>query len=374
MNRKKFNASRFANGKLKELVQKAESMRNDADRPVDVSFRDMLEVEFSGLTPETFYEEAGIDLNFDTLQNLFTTPDSSVRWLIPEIFRDALRLGYRQSPLWPAVTAVEQQVSQLSQILPYLNMSDASPKKVGEGETIPVGTLSYGQRSFKIWKFGRGIKVTDEVQRYVALSVVSIYLEDFGTKLGYGVDTMALKTLINGEQPAGPNSNAAPIIGIKDTGTGFEFRDLLKLWIRMAKIGRAPKVMISDEDFALDLLDMDQFSKKETGTTKYNLNIKTPMPQGADMYINGNMAANTCLVVDPSKALIKMNAVPLTVESERIVSNQTAAFYASVTTGFAKMFDDASAILKIDSEIVPGGNFDFPEWFDVDPEAWVSMD
>jgi len=37
--------------------------------------------------------------------------------------------------------------------------------------------------------------------------------------------------------------------------------------------------------------------------------------------------------------------MPLMVESERIVSNQTEAFYASFTLGFAKMFTDACLIL-----------------------------
>lgn len=367
MDRIKFEKSRFANGKIKELVAKATTMRKDQNRPIDVSFSDVLASTYDGLSIDDFYEELGVDISFDTIENLFTTPDESIRWLIPEIFRDALRLGYRAAPIWPAVTAQEQQVSQLSQHLPYLNMSDAAPKKVGEGETIPIGTLSYGQRSFRIYKFGRGIKIPDEVRRYVALSVVSIFLEDFGVKMGHGVDTIAINTLINGEQV--DNSNAAPVIGVKTTGT-LAFRDILKPWIRLSKIGRVPRVMLGGEETTLDLMDLDQFSNKEVGSTKYSLNVKTPLPQGADMYVNGNINANQLVIVDPKVALIKMNAVPLMVESERIVSNQTEAFYASFTTGFAKLFDDSTLIIDKSKDYSGNG---IPDWMDVDPSTWVEM-
>lgn len=361
-------------GKLKGLVHRANSMRMHKDRPVDVSLAELVQEKFD-VSIDEFYDDLGVDPSFDTVENFFTTVSEDVRWLIPEIFRDSLRLGYRNAPIWPAITAKEEQANQLSQILPYLNMSDAAPKKVGEGETIPVGSLSYGERSFRIWKFGRGIKLTDEVRRYVSLAVVSIYLQDFGVKMGQGVDTLALNTVINGEQPNGVNSS--PIIGVYDTTKKIQFRDLLRLWVRMAKMGRVPKVMIAGEELAIDLLELPQFSQRAQGTTEYKLNVKTPLPQGADLYINGNMDEHQLTIIDPSVCLLKMNAVPLMVESERIVSNQTSAFYASFTTGFAKLFDDSSVI--IDQRLAfdgsgSGAGFGFPDYFDVDSSAWVNMD
>lgn len=368
MERIKFENSRFKEGGIKKLVQLAESMRKDQERPVDVSFADILASKHDGLTIDKFYDEIGIDVTFDTIQNIFTTPDESIRWLIPEIFRDALRLGYRAAPIWPAVTSREQQVGQLSQHLPYINMADAIPMKVGEGETIPIGTLSYGQRSFRIYKFGRGIKIPDEVQRYVSLAVISIFLEDFGVKMGYGVDALAMNTLINGEQADG--SNSSPVVGIKAKDT-LAYRDILKLWIRMAKIGRNPSVMLSGEDMALDMLDLDAFKARSSGTTQASLNIKTPMPQSSNLYINGNIDDDQLVIVDPRVALLKMNAVPLVVESERIVSNQTSAFYASFTTGFAKLFDDSCLILDRSKKI---SDYPIPTWFNVDADTWLDME
>jgi len=67
-------------------------------------------------------------------------------------------------------------------------------------------------------------------------------------------------------------------------------------------------------------------------------------------------------LVDPSSAIIKLNAQPLMVESEKIVSNQTMAFYASNTTGFGKIFRDAA--LLVDSSLAFSGH-GFPSYMDI---------
>ena len=354
------------NGKIKGLVMKADSIRKNRDFPVDITFSEMVKKEFN-VDVDSFYHDLGINPGFDTLENLFTTPDTDVRWLIPEIFRDSLRLGYRKSPIWPAITGMEEVTTGLSQVLPSINMADAAPKRVGEGETIPVGTLTFQSKKFEIHKFGRGIKLTDEVARYVNLNVVSRYFEDFGIKMGLGVDYLAIMTLINGEQSDG--SEAAPVIGVKSPNT-LTFRDILKIWIRMAKIGRNPAVTLGSEDSALDTWDLDEFKLKTQGSTEYKLNIKTPLPQGTDYYIHGAIPTNQQIIVDPTSALIKLNAQPMTVESERIVSNQTEAFYASFTLGFAKMFTDAALILDKTKDF---DTFGFPDGMDVYGQDILTM-
>lgn len=354
-----YEASQYK-GKIKNLVMKANAMRNHRSTPVDITFSEIIQKEFGAdVSVDSFYESLGVNPGFDTLENLFTTPDNDIRWLIPEIFRDSLRLGYRKSPIWPAITAMEETTTGLSQVLPSINMADAAPKRVGEGETIPVGALTFQSKKFDIHKFGRGIKLTDEVSRYVNLNLISAYFEDFGIKMGLGVDYLAILTLINGEQSDG--SESAPVIGVKTPNT-LTFRDILKIWIRMAKIGRNPKVSLGSEDTALETWDLDEFKLKTQGSTEYKLNIKTPLPNGSDYYIHGSIPQYQQIIVDPTAALIKLNAQPMMVESERIVSNQTEAFYASFTLGFAKMFTDAALILDYSKDFKTSG---FPAGMDV---------
>jgi hypothetical protein len=369
----KYQGSSFY-GKIQNIVHKAQSMRLDRDYPTDVTFADIVKADHN-VDIDSFYDAIGVDPNFDTISNLFQIPERDIRWLVPELFRDSLRLGYRRSPIWPQLTAMEEQTTGLSQVVPMINMSDATPKRVGESETIPVGTLSYGSKKFDIHKFGRGIKLSDEVARYVSLAVISIYFEDFGVKMGMGVDTLAIDTLINGEQADG--SEAAPVIGVGNPVVGLTFRDILVSWFRLAVIGRRPSIMLGGENMAIDTFLMPEFNRRTVGgsnpegSPEYRLNLNVPLPQGANFLLHGNIPENLLGIVDPTAALLKLNAVPMQVESERIVSNQTEAFYASFTLGFAKMFTDAAVFIN---RTLPFAQNGFPAQMNPYPRVNVLMD
>lgn len=358
MNLGQFEKSQFR-GKLQETVKAAEAIRSHKDNPVDISLQEIVKEKFN-VEFDNFLADLGIDPRTDTISNLITVPDVDVRWIIPEVFREALILGYRNAPIYPNIIAAEEQMRGLNTIMPHLNMSDAVPEKVGEGETIPLGAISYGSKQFRIFKVGRGIKVSDEVVQYASLNLVSIFLRDFGVKMGHGTDILAIDCLINGEQ--GDGSESAPVIGTA-TGNSIVYKDLLKIWVRMSRIGRVPGTMIGGEAMAIDILDLDEFKKRESGTPMANLTLKTPIPQNTNFFVHGNIPANQAVILDPAGGIIKFNGWPLKVESERIVSNQTEATYVSLQTGFAKLFRDSTMIVDRSKAFASNG---FPSWMDVD--------
>lgn len=347
--------------KIQEMVQSAEALRRDKDQPIDISFSEVVAETFDGLTLSELYEDLGIDPTVDTISNLFTLPDDSPKWLVPEIIRDAIRLGLRDAPIWPNLVAAEQDISQKSVTMPSINMSDAVPHKVGEAETIPLGSISYGDKSVTTFKIGRGIKLTYEIEQYVSLDVISIFFQDFGIKLGQALDTLAIDILVNGDQKDG--SESAPVIGIGNPTTGKVYRDFLKPWIRGARMGRKFNTIIGSEDSALDTLDLKEFKERKSGTTDAKLNLKTPVPTDANYYIHGNVPAGQEILLDSRFALIKFNVIPLLIESDKVVSNQTKEFYASLTTGFGKIFRDS--VLLLDSEVSFKDN-GFPDYMDID--------
>jgi len=358
MNRAKYAKSQYK-GKIEEMVKKSIALRTDKENPTDVSLSVMVKEKFN-TTVEGLLHDLGIDPNFTTIQNMVNLPDLDVRWIIPEIIREALLLGLRRGPIYPNIIASEEQMSGLTAVMPHLNMSDATPRRVGEGETIPLGAISYGSKTFQIYKIGRGIKLSYEVIQYASLNVVGLFLRDFGVKMGQGMDVLAINCLVNGEQ--GDGSESAPMVGIATPNTKI-YRDFLRVWIRMARIGRAPRVILGGEAAALDTLDLDEFKKRATSDRDAILVMKTPVPASTDYYIHGNISDDQEIILDPTAAIIKFNAQPLLVESERIVSNQTEAFYASTTTGFAKMFRDAAIIMDSSEDFSVDG---FPSWMDVD--------
>lgn len=355
---------------LPQMVQQLDAFRqgNNNVLPTDISLSEFVSNRY-GLDLNDYYEKLGINTKKDTMQNIFSMPDQSIRWLVPEIIRSAIYLGMKEAPFYPNIIASDQSINGLSAIMPFVNPSDAAPAKVNEAETIPLGTVSFGQKTVKLFKIGKGFKITDEVKNYVSLDVMSIFIRDFGVQLGYALDTLALDVAINGNQADG--SESAPVIGVYDDAAGIQYKDLLRVWVRASRLGRGFRTMVGGEDQAIHILDLDEFKNRQSGTTTATLNLKTPVPNSADFYIHPGVPENQVLLIDPKAALIKLTARQLTLESERIVSNQTEATYATITTGFSKMYQDAALLLDGSQEFSSAG---FPDYMNVDPYLTVQIE
>lgn len=355
---------------LPQMVQQLDAFRqgNNNVLPTDISLSEFVSNRY-GLDLNDYYEKLGINTKKDTMQNIFSMPDQSIRWLVPEIIRSAIYLGMKEAPFYPNIIASDQPINGLTAIMPFVNPSDAAPAKVNEAETIPLGTVSFGQKTVKLFKIGKGFKITDEVKNYVSLDVMSIFIRDFGVQLGYALDTLALDVAINGNQADG--SESAPVIGVYDDAAGIQYKDLLRVWVRASRLGRGFRTMVGGEDQAIHILDLDEFKNRQSGTTTATLNLKTPVPNSADFYIHPGVPENQVLLIDPKAALIKLTARQLTLESERIVSNQTEATYATITTGFSKMYQDAALLLDGSQEFTSAG---FPDYMNVDPYLTVQIE
>lgn len=166
------------------MVQQLDAYRQGSQnkKPVDITLGELTTGKW-GITQDELFEKLDINPKIDTMENIFTMPQQDVRWIVPEIIRSAITLGMRQAPFYPEIIASDQSISGLSAIMPMINMSDAAPAKVNEAETIPLGDVSFGQKSVSLFKIGKGFKLTDEVRNYVSLDVLAIYLRDFGVQL-----------------------------------------------------------------------------------------------------------------------------------------------------------------------------------------------
>lgn len=355
---------------LPQSVKQLDAYRSGSvnQRPVDISFEEYVQNRY-GLSMEDYLEKVGVNMKVTTMENLMTLPDQNVRWLVPEIIRNAIYLGIKQAPFYPSIIASDQSVSSLTTIMPFVNPSDAAPARVNEAETIPLGTVSFGQKQVTLFKIGKGFKITDEVKNYVSLDVMGIFLRDFGIQMGYALDSLAMDTLINGNLKNGTES--APVLGVDDTGNGIQYKDMLRIWIRASRLGRNFRTMVGGEAEALHILDLPEFKIRMYGTPDAKLNLKTPVPNSADFYIHPTVPENQVLMVDPQAALIKLTARQLMLESERIVSNQTEAVYATITTGFSKMYKDAAILLDGSQEFASAG---FPDYMEIDPYIQVNIE
>lgn len=374
MDATKLSKSKYA-AEVGSLVKGLEALRRDPQNPLDISLEEMVAKRY-GISMDSYYEEMGFNPCRDSislLQNVGTV--EGIRYLVPEIIRSSLKLGLRKASIWQDLIAAEETISQTSAVVPHFNMSDATPSFVGEAETIPTGNVSHGSKSFKIRKIGKGIKLSYELTNYASANILGTFLQDFGTKLNYGIDSLLIDTLINGEQPDG--SESAPVVGVITTGT-IVYKDLLKIWVRMSRLGKLPNSIIGGEDAALLTLDLPEFKTTSTGGTapagipsSSALSLKSPIPKNSNYYIHGSVPADQQLIVEPSSAVIKYNSQPLLLETDKIISNQTIETYASLTTGFAVLYRDSRIIMD---HSVPFASNGFPAYMDPSKQESVIIE
>lgn len=325
-----------------------------------------------GGTADGFYRALGLNATQTSITSLTNLGDfdEGYRFLIPEVFREAVRLGLRRPSYYQDLIRAEETVSQMQVTMPSINMSDAMLKKMGELQTFQKGTVSFGSKISRIEKMGIGISMSDETVRFSAINLLSIFLEDVGMKLNMGLDNMAIKTLIEGDQVGG--SDSCSVIGVTTTNT-MAYRDFLRVWIRMQRLGLSPDAMIMGEDSAMNTFEMTEFKNPypqyANGTNPSNiaapaLNIRTPLPNNQNVIVHGGLpSANYIMFVNKLNAMIKLNAAPLRVEAEREAARQADSYYVSLITGFATLKRDARLIVDKSVNISAAN---FPAYFGVD--------
>ena len=87
---------------FREMIESLSKLRggDDSHKPVDISLGEYVQEKWN-ITKEELMDLAHISPKVSTMQNIFSMPDQSVKWLVPEIIRDAIVLGVREAPFYP---------------------------------------------------------------------------------------------------------------------------------------------------------------------------------------------------------------------------------------------------------------------------------
>lgn len=304
------------------------------------------------------YSELGVNPDIMTVANLIDL-DQDSKWLTPEIFRDAIRKGFRTSPFYNQLTAASVNVAQPQVNMPHIDLSDAEPQPTQEAENISKGKITYGNKTVEIGKEAIGIDITYEAIQYTTINLMTIFLQDIGVKLGHRLNAKLIDIAINGDQADA--SEVAAVIGVNNVVLGLQYEDILKVWIRGSLLGRNYIAMIANETMAGKILALKEFKEKQQGTSEKAIAVNGTLPSQAKLYISTKVPDNQVIFVDPQYAFVQLTAAPLMVEGEKIVSKQISSAYASITTGFANIFREARVI--IDESIPYVGN-EFPDWME----------
>lgn len=303
------------------------------------------------MTPEKFYRELGINLNDLTVEKMLNTSELN-RWLFPEIFRDAIIRGLEYTPFFSQLIAAEETINGTGITMPFMDFTTVDRDQVrlrdtNEGATITEGEIvAWSEKQVTIKKKARGLKQTYESIMFTPIDLAAIYFQELGTTMGADLDRDLITIAINGDQADG--SESAPVIGATVANT-LTYVDLTRAWIRFRRIGRNSSAMLMNETDAITVLNLPEYQRTifpgaQTVAT-VQLNIVTPLPTSQDIFVHDSVPAKKIILVDRARAFIQLTAMPLLIESERIVSRQIEGEYVSIITGFANIFRDGRLVL-----------------------------
>lgn len=355
LTRQRQGRSKLAQVKInKEFNTKAfhMEMQQLREQGEDVTLKSYLAENFGPeYTPEKMYYDLDIDLSKMTVQKMLNTSELN-KYLFPEIFRDAVRQGLEYSPFFPQLIVADEGLEGDSLTMPSMDFRDLDPAavrlfEVNEGATIPEGKIiTWQDKRVSVKKKARGLKQTYESIMWTPINLAAIYFEEVGTRLGADLDADLVAVALNGDQADG--SQASPVIGASVAGT-LTYNDIARAWMRFKRLGRTSVVMLCSEADALTILGLPEFQRTQAAgnvtPSGVTLQIENPLPTTQRVLVHAAVPTGKIIFVDTARAFVKLTAMPLLVETERIVSRQITGEYVSLITGFANVFKDGRIVL-----------------------------
>jgi len=307
------------------------------------------------MTPIEFYKGLGIDPQGLTVEKMLNTSELN-RWLFPEVVRDAVLAGLSYTPFYGQLIAAEETIPSTGITMPAMDFTDLDSGEVqlrdtNEGATITEGQIiTWQEKQVTVKKKARGLKQTYESIMFCPIDLAAIYFEELGTQLGADLDADLIDVAFNGDQADG--SQAAPVIGAT-TANALTYQDLVRTWVRFNRLGRQSSVILANEQDVATILNFSQFQNTvypgaqtpSQAAGGPSLNIKQPLPASQDIYTHDAIPAGKLVFVDKRRFAIQLTAMPLLLESEKLVSRQVQGEYVSIITGFANLFKDGRLVL-----------------------------
>lgn len=275
----------------------------------------------------------------DQVQKFFKTSNSAA--LFPEYVSRAVRQGMEEANLLGDLVATVTKIDSLDyrSITSVPTNEEKELKDVSEGAVIPQTNIRTNENLVKLNKRGRMLVASYEALKYQRLDLFTVTLRQIGAYIARQQLNDAVNTIISGDG----NSNAAAEIAAATTGK-LTYADLLKLFnaldpYRLNTLLCSPAMMeklMSLDEFKNPLCG---FNFQGTGT------VGTPL--GAKLIKTGAMDDAKLVGLDKNCALEMVVASDVAVDYDRLIDRQLERAAITSTAGFAKIFKDASKVLKI---------------------------
>ena len=295
--------------------------------------------------PMTAFEEAiaacdikAFGIRTDAVGKFFQNSVSTV--LMPEFISNRIYAGLIKESLVPRLIADDQIVNTSDFRKLYINDSDRELQlsNVSKAAEFSETTITVGDRSLKLSKFGRYLNVAYEDIDMVPASFFNVALDRIGMQIGVDETDAAIDVAVNGDYGAG-SSNAASTYNPTTSGS-LVTTDVITLATKLPTpykanilIGRKAQLV----SYYSVLADFDN----PTATWGF-MGIMLPEVHEWDRSV---LTSDYLLILDNRYALGRVSTGAVMVETESIIRKQIKGTAVSYRAGFHKIDDSAFYVL-----------------------------
>ncbi len=273
----------------------------------------------------------------DVVEAFFRTSDAAV--LFPEYIARTVRQGMEEGDILPHITAAVTKIEGMDyrSITSEAGGEEKELKKVEEGAAIPETTIQVQANLVKLRKRGRMLVASYEAVRFQKLDLFSVTLRQIGAHIARTHLEDAVDVLINGDG----NNNPAEMTELNGA---LDYNALVEFWA-----GFDPYVMntlLVSGDVMLQMLKLPEFQNPLTGLN-FQGTGKLTTPLGAALLRTSVLPEKTAVGLDRRFALEMVQSGDVMVEYDKLIDRQLERAAITTISGFAKVFSEASRVLKV---------------------------
>ncbi len=314
------------------------------------------ELQALGLTHQQFFramdvsvtdycaQEFGVDLSRISVERFFGS-DPNAKWLFPDIVRESVVAGMQRKPYYPGLIVRDEPVQGTHYDVAYVEESaeEQELRGVAEGAAIPESEITYGNRTIKLQKLGRGVVASYEAVRRMSLDVLRVHLMRIGERLGRVLDARLATVLFSGDS----SGNTAPASVDTAAANTWAYSDLLGAYLTLqGEHGFTPTHLVTSIGTAQSILTLTEF--KDAALFDAVKSGSLPTPLGATLVPIASVPDGAACMFDKNFAVQKVTEQDLLIESDKLINQQWDRTYLTVVTDFAVVYNDARLVINAD--------------------------
>ena len=281
----------------------------------------------------------------DMVEKFFHTTESSV--LFPEFVSRVVRQGLEEGSILPDLVATVTNFDGMDyrSIASVPTEEDKKLRRVEEGAAIPETVVRTQENLVRLHKRGRMLVASYEAIRFQRLDLFSVTLRQIGAYIGRMHLEDAIGVILNGD--GNDNKAKSYSVGTKPvSGTAgtLSYEALVDFWSQFDPY--TMNTLLVGNDMMLAMLKLPEFQNPLTGLNFQGTGTLTA-PLGAKLLRSGMVPAGTGIGLDKRYALEQVSASEILVEYDKLIDRQLERAAITSVSGFAKLFTDASKVLRV---------------------------